>query len=1339
MTKHLCTQLLIILAFCFGYNLHAQNRDHDTRKQLYEFGTYNPYQVLDTRVDNMRYWKKAAELGLTPVDPYRQVPPGIFKSDRIDAFSVMREDSPDVPVTEVNSTQSENSVFVDPNDPDHVLQSNNSTENPVGSLYGANYFFSYDFGLNWGGSVQGAGGANSGDPATAIGLNGRQFVGFIHSNGGQGIAYSDDGVNWTSVQCGTPPGGWDILDKNHMWIDNSPASPYQGHIYSAWTGFGNANDADIEFVRSTNNGQSYSAHLNISSAVNAGSHNQGVNLQTGPDGEVYAAWAIYDSWPSDESAIGFAKSYNGGASFQPAERIITNIRGIRTSETSKNHRVNSFPVMAVDISGGSMNGNIYIVWANIGVPGINSGPDIDIYLIRSEDEGETWSAPVRVNQDDSGLGNEHYFPWITCDPESGALSVIFYDDRNVGGAKCEVFCANSFDGGITWEDFRVSDTDFTPSPIPGLAGGYMGDYLGISARGGKVYPVWTDNRTGSVMTYISPYETNMLPRPENLTASLTFANGQVDLSWDFETVPGFQYFVVYRDNVETGTTTGTSFTDYLPDYGIFSYKVTAMHDEGESSAAMASVQWGDAHIAVDPAQIVENIGLNSTATRQVTIENTGELDLVYQVSSSTDPAKSSRSYCIPTADCSFGDGITSFALGTISNNNSGCSPNGFGDFTSMSTELQTGNSYEVTLATGYDDQFVTIWIDFDKDEEFEASEKVLDGFELLNAGQNYTATITIPDGAESGPARMRVIAEWLNVPTDPCENMSYGETEDYTVIISGWMQVDHVTDTVQPGDSHSIEVLFDSNDLTEGTYTGNINIQGNDPDLPEVNVPVTLNVAVVLPLEVDVTATPATVMSGESSQLEAVASGGTGNYSFAWTSDPPGFTSDIPNPVVFPDETTTYFAEVNDGLNAVTGQVTVTVLGTITQTITLSQGWNIMSSRAMPSDPDMLAVMQPLIGQDLLYKVLDEAGGSVIHLPFPPPNGQWNNSIGNMQATEGYYIKVNNAATLDINGDPVPLPLEIPLSQGWNIISYPCTAPQDAMAAVQPLIDAGVLYKVLDEAGGVIVHLPFPPPNGQWTNSIGNFENGKGYYIKVNENTSLTLDEPAIAVAGREMADPKTSYFTPCYHNNPYMPSSVIIKTSGWMEPGDEFGVFDGETCVGAGIYTGRQQDYFLIPVAMDDPGTEAKDGATRGNSLQIHYWNLNGQTLIENLNFDILEGTGMFAALGTSVLEPRLEITQLYEIDKSIRIRVIPNPVREMAQIVFSLPKAVTATVMVSDLMGTSKATIAENRKIHNGSMIGVNPDELGLKPGIYTCRIVLRENKNDMPLVRMLKFVVL
>ena len=69
-----------------------------------------------------------------------------------------------------------------------------------------------------------------------------------------------------------------MTDKNHMWIDNSPTNSYEGNLYVAWTDFGGTDDAEIKINRSTNDGLNWSTPLNISSAINAGSHNQGVNI-----------------------------------------------------------------------------------------------------------------------------------------------------------------------------------------------------------------------------------------------------------------------------------------------------------------------------------------------------------------------------------------------------------------------------------------------------------------------------------------------------------------------------------------------------------------------------------------------------------------------------------------------------------------------------------------------------------------------------------------------------------------------------------------------------------------------------------------------------------------------------------------------------------------------------------------------------------------------------------------------------------------------------------------------------------------------------------------------------
>ncbi|MBN1338735.1 MAG: T9SS type A sorting domain-containing protein [Bacteroidales bacterium] len=876
--------------------------------------------MIDTRIDNMKYWRSMAEMGVVPVAPDTPVEAAVPTGNKISAMGVVTENSPDVPVTNLtNTTQSENSIFVDPNDPQFLLNSNNSTGIPASNIYGANDFMSTDGGLNWGGELQGAGGGNSGDPATAISLDGRMYVGFIHNNYGQGISYSTNGGNtWTPVLVASPPGG-SMLDKNHLWVDISPVSPYKGNLYDAWTPFGGANNEEIELKRSTNGGLTWGSPINVSSAVNAGSHNQGVNINTGPEGEVYVVWAIYDAWPQDEKALGFARSFDGGATFQPATRIINNTRGIRNTETSKNHRVNSFPSMAVDISGGSYNGNIYVVWCNIGVPGINTGSDKDVYLIRSEDQGATWSSPIRVNQDPSGLGKEHYFPWVTCDPETGTLSVVFYDDRNVNSNQCEVWCANSFDGGETWEDFKVSDVAFTPQPISGLAGGYMGDYLGITARGSYVYPCWTDNRSGNAMTYVSPYITNNLPKPFELTADLNETTGQVDLEWAFNEVPGFQYFNVYREDVLLGTTTDTTYTDNLPAYGVFKFKVTAFHTEGESAPAQVSLQWGNPQIAVAPGAITAALNPGESTVKNLTIENVGELELTYSISPQI-ISKGSKAYCAASGGCD--EFIQNVQVGTI-NNSSSC--DGYADYTNLSTVMSIGESYNISVVNGttqWPSDQCGMWVDWNQDEDFSDPNETLTVGGTPGVGP-YTATITPPADAVPGDTRLRIRITYTGSVVE-CGSTTFGEVEDYTISVLGWLLVDPTSGTIQAGNSDNVSVTLDAADLVEGVYTANLNISSNDPDNAMTVVPVTLTVGEAV-LQAEPYANPAQICEGGSSQLFSNATGGTGNYTYSWTSNPPGFTSNQANPNVVPSVTTTYTVVVNDGLNSVSGSVTVTV------------------------------------------------------------------------------------------------------------------------------------------------------------------------------------------------------------------------------------------------------------------------------------------------------------------------------------------------------------------------------------------------------------------------------
>lgn len=82
---------------------------------------------------------------------------------------------------------------------------------------------------------------------------------------------------------------------------------------------------------------------------------------------------------------------------------------------------------------------------------------------------------------------------------------------------------------------------------------------------------------------------------------------------------------------------------------------------------------------------------------------------------------------------------------------------------------------------------------------------------------------------------------------------------------------------------------------------------------------------IILPLTVAVSTTDAAICLGDVTQLLASPSGGLGNYTYSWTSDPAGFTSTLPDPFINPEQTTTYTVRISDGVNSVESSIKITV------------------------------------------------------------------------------------------------------------------------------------------------------------------------------------------------------------------------------------------------------------------------------------------------------------------------------------------------------------------------------------------------------------------------------
>jgi hypothetical protein len=179
-----------------------------------------------------------------------------------------------------------------------------------------------------------------------------------------------------------------------------------------------------------------------------------------------------------------------------------------------------------------------------------------------------------------------------------------------------------------------------------------------------------------------------------------------------------------------------------------------------------------------------------------------------------------NSNCSPTADTSYGDGFQLFEVGDISNTSAG---EGYADFTNLSTDLEQGSSNSLTVTTGYGNQYIRVWIDFNDDYTFSLDELVVDNFVMASgsAAGTYTETmdLVVPADAALGPHIMRAKSNWnAPVPDDACEETTYGETEDYMANIVESLsinneQIDGISVFPNPVNNHLNINMGQNNDL----------------------------------------------------------------------------------------------------------------------------------------------------------------------------------------------------------------------------------------------------------------------------------------------------------------------------------------------------------------------------------------------------------------------------------------------------------------------------------------------------------------------------------------------
>ena len=254
----------------------------------------------------------------------------------------------------------------------------------------------------------------------------------------------------------------------------------------------------VSITKSVDGGTTFSLFTLIGTQEASGTSGISNNPLTGPQGEVYlerlTSICNDPSCSSFTDQIQFNRSLDGGNTWVANIKISDIVLPLGTLNGGV--FAARIPSTAVDRSNGPFRGRVYVVW-----PDSPLGSS-DIFLSSSSDRGDTWSSPVRVNDDAPGNGADQFLPFVNVD-NNGTVLVTFLDRRtDIANVNYAMYLATSTNGGVSFgPNIRVSDGFFSPGNWPQSSFKFIGDYNGSAVGGNQIHPIWADARTGDLDVY----------------------------------------------------------------------------------------------------------------------------------------------------------------------------------------------------------------------------------------------------------------------------------------------------------------------------------------------------------------------------------------------------------------------------------------------------------------------------------------------------------------------------------------------------------------------------------------------------------------------------------------------------------------------------------------------------------------------------------------------------------------------------------------------------------------------------------------------------------------------
>jgi len=235
---------------------------------------------------------------------------------------------------------------------------------------------------------------------------------------------------------------------------------------------------------------------------------------------------------------------------------------------------------------------------------------------------------------------------------------------------------------------------------------------------------------------------------------------------------------------------------------------------------------------------------------------------------------------------------------------------------------------------------------------------------------------------------------------------------------------------------------------------------------------------------------------------------------------------------------------------------------TVSAAVVLHQGWNLVASPVIPSDPAPASVFASIAGHYDLVFGYDACNTNDPWKKYDPGAAPNTNDLAAISMTQGLWIKANANTTWVVTGT-APSSVTIPLCAGPNLISYPSigvSALPEALAGIASQFDNVLAYDSSDTSDPWKIFNPQAPA---FVSDLASLGPTKGYWLQMKSSASLTIGAPAGAV--QRVNAP---YFAGAIEY-----SEMAISWFGKISPTENY----------ADVRTGYNADQLVINVAAFD------------------------------------------------------------------------------------------------------------------------------------------------------------